>query len=298
MASIALGLASLIGPIVGSVIGANASKTAATQQVDAANQALDFQKLMFGTAQANQAPFLQAGQQSIGDIMKLLASGKFGPGSLGAVPEAPGAFTGKFTAPTLEEARATPGYEFTREQGEKGVLQGAAAAGGAISGGTLKALDQYGSGLADTTYNDRFNQALQTFGTDVTGYQTNLQRYAAQLGGFQTAQGAQAQEFSQLFAPAQLGEGAVQNINNTGTQTAFNAGNLMTQIGNANAAGTVGSANAINNGISGATNGLFQSLLFNKLFSAGGGSAPNINPSDLMRLGITTPALGAGIGPG
>mgnify|MGYP001011198921 CR=1 FL=1 len=45
-----------------------------------------------------------------------LSSGKFGFGSL---PD--------FKAPTAEEARATPGYQFTQQQGEQGILRGAAS---------------------------------------------------------------------------------------------------------------------------------------------------------------------------
>lgn len=237
-------------------LGSNASKTAAGQQANAANNALDFQKYIFGIEQGNQQPFISAGQSSIAQLMALISSGKFGPGSLPDVPQ----FTGTFHTPTIDEARATPGYGFTAQQGSKGIMQGAAAAGGAISGGTLKALDTFNTGLADSTYNDVFNRSLQTYGTGLQAYQANLAGYQDQLA-------KQAQEYQQLFAPAQLGENATQSINTTGQQVATNAGNLMTQVGNANAAGTIGSTNALTSGFSGFSNSLLQSFLLNGILN-------------------------------
>lgn len=264
--ALALGLAGLsaAGALGGAAIQSNAAKSAAQTQANAGNQAINFQQGIFNQQQKNQQPFLDAGQQSIGQLMQALQSGKFGPGSTGQVPQFTG---GTFAAPTLDEARATPGYQFTAQQGSKGILQGAAAAGGAISGGTLKALDTFNTGLADSTYNDVFNRSLSTYNEGLSKYQAQLQGYGAGLAG-------QQQEFNQLFAPAQLGENASANINQTGTQLGQSVGNLMTGIGNATAAGQVGSANALSSGISGATNGILQSILFKNLFGGTGKALP------------------------
>ncbi len=54
-----------------------------------------------------------------------------------------------------------------------------------------------------------------------------------------------------------------------------NQANLLVQQGNAGAAGTVGSANAITSGINGATSGLLQTFLLNSLLPGSGG---NTNP--------------------
>lgn len=265
-----VGLIGAGGSIFSGIMGSSAAKTAAQQQADSAQQALDFQKQIWQTEQQNQAPFLQAGQTSIGMLMQGLQNGTFGPGS-----------NPSFSAPTLEEARSTPGYQFTAQQGSKGILQGAAAAGGAISGGTLKALDQYNTGLADTTYNDVFNRSLAT-------YSTGLQK--------------QAQEYQQLYNPAALGEGSVQALNNSGTATANNVGNLMTQIGNAQASGTVGSANAISSGVTGGVNNFLQMLMLGKYLGTpgapAGGGTPSLSAADLARLGISSPGTSAGAGPG
>jgi hypothetical protein len=260
--------------------GSSAAKTASSQEVNQQQQALDFQKQMFSTQQANQAPYLAAGSTSLGQLMSDLQSGKLGPGSLGAVPQ----FTGSFSAPTLAEAQQTPGYQFTAQQGSKGILQGAGAAGGAISGGTLKALDSFNAGLADSTYNDVFNRALQT-------YNTGLQGYQAQLQGYQTGANAQQQGFNQLLAPAQLGENATSNINQTGTQVSQNVGNLMSQIGQSEAAGTVGSSNALTAGVSGAASNAAQTAQWSqilKLLNGGTTGGKAVTPTDLS-LGANQP---------
>ncbi len=273
MASIALGLASVAGGLTSGLLGSSAASKAAKQQETAAQNALKFQQDVYNDQKQNQAPYLQAGQQSLADLMKAIQSGTFGPGSLGPVPTAPGAFT----APTLDEARNSPGYQFTQEQGNKGILQGAAALGGTINGGTLKSLDQFNSGLADTTYGNLFQRALQ-------GYNANLQDYASKLAGFQTGQSAQAQAFSQLLAPAQLGENAVSSLNNTGTIASNTIGNTMTDIGRVQAGGTVGSANAINGAINSGIGGISQSVLLGgllKSLNGGGGGDPSQSASYL-----------------
>lgn len=253
MASLALGLglASVAGGVASSVIGANAAQTAASEQEQAAQNALNFQQQVFGQQQANEQPFLNAGSASVGQLMQAIQNGTFGPGSIPS-----------FALPTLAQAEQYPGYQFTQEQGDLGIERGQAAAGGAFTGGTLKALAGYNSGLASTTYGQVVQNALQA-------YQANLAN--------------QAQQYQQLFGPAQLGQQAVSSINQTGTQTAANAGNLMTQIGNAQAAGTVGTANAITGGISSATNGLLQGLLLNQFLpGSGGAGATGINNSSYV----------------
>jgi hypothetical protein len=246
-----------IGSLFGGLIGSNASQNAAQTQAAAAQQGIDLQKSIFNTQQQNQAPYMAGGTQSLNQILKGFADGTFGPGSIPAAPQYAG-------APTAEQARATPGYQFTADQGTAGILRGASAAGGAINGGTLKSLAQYNSGLADSTYNNVFNRSMQQ-------YQAQLQGYGAQLQG-------QQQGFNQLFAPAQLGENAVASINNTGSVQGANIASLIGQQGNALAAGQVGSANALIGGIGGAANSAGQAITLQQLLSALKPTAPTVTP--------------------
>jgi hypothetical protein len=230
---------SAAGAVGSSLIGANAASSAANEQAQSADNALAFNQQVFNTNQANQAPFVGAGTTAISQLMGDLNNGTFGPGS-----------NPTFTAPTLDQARATPGYAFTLQQGERAVDAGAAASGGALSGGNIKSETQYATGLADSTYNDVFSRQLSS-------YQANLSN--------------QAQEFNQLYQPASLGENAAANVGNTSTAQGQNIGNLMTSVGNAQAAGTIGVANATAGGINGVATSATQALLLNQL-GLGGGS--------------------------
>ncbi len=247
------GAISGVGSLIGGLFGAGASKSAAQQQKQSADQAIALQNKIFDTQQANQKPYQDAGASSIAQLMADLKSGKF---DIGAAPTAPGAPT-PFAAPTAEEAAATPGYQFTQDQGEQAIKRGQAAAGGAFTGGTLKALDTFNSGLANSTYNDVFNRNLNTYETNLnatmSNYQQKLAGYGAQLQGT-------GQAFQQEFAPAQLGEQAASSINNTGSQVANNLGNLITSEGNTNAAGTIGAANSLIGGATGLTNSLGSAI--------------------------------------
>jgi len=80
------------------------------------------------------------------------------------------------------------------------------------------------------------------------------------------------------------GQQAVNQITSTGMNAANNAGNLTTSGGAARAAGLVGSANAIGNGITGAGNSLLQYQMFNKLFP-NDGTAGNIAKGNALMAG-------------
>lgn len=215
------GLIGAGGSIISSIFGSNAATKASQAQVAQEQKALQFQQDVYAEQKANQAPFVSAGQTSVGALMKGFSDGTYGPGS---IPN--------FTAPTLDEARATPGYQFTQTQGEQGIERGAAAAGGAFSGGTLKALAGFDTGLADSTYNDVFARAMAAYNTHLT---------------------SQQQSFNQLAGVAQIGEGAAANVNANGTSASTTIGNTLGNVGNAQASGIVGSANSIISGINGAT---------------------------------------------
>jgi hypothetical protein len=64
-----------------------------------------------------------------------------------------------------------PGYQFRLQQGEQAIGRQQAAKGGYFSGAALKAAQDYGQGLADTTYNEAYNRwsADQNRGIGVAG---------------------------------------------------------------------------------------------------------------------------------
>ena len=284
-AALILGGLGLAGGVADAVIGATAASSAAGQENTQIQNAITSTNDIYATQQANQTPFINAGQSSIAQLLQGIQNGTFGSNT-------------SFTAPTLAQAQQEPGYQFTQQQGQKGIEEAAAAGGGAVSGGTLAAAANYNQGLATTNYQQVYNNSLQ-------GYLTNLQN--------------QAQQFSQLYQPSALGESAATSLNQTGSTVAQTLASLLGQKGANQAAGTVGSANAITGGINTAVSGLSAGELLSALSSSGliggaGATAPpaaaaNASPglyttplTNVPAMGIL-PAAGApnidyGVGPG
>jgi hypothetical protein len=112
---------------------------------------------------------------------------------------------------SMADYQADPGLEFRRSEGERALQRAASANGTFGSGKYLKDAMSYNSGLASQEYNNAFNR-----------FQTSR---ASKLNPLQSLMGA--------------------------GQTAANTiGDLKTQGGNAQAAGTVGKANAWGNALS------------------------------------------------
>jgi hypothetical protein len=249
-----------VGGVTDALIGSSASKTAAQQQATSDQNAINFDQGVFNTQQANLAPYMTAGNTSLSSLMTGFSNGTFGPGSIPA-----------FTAPTAAQAEATPGYQFNLQQGLKSVDEGAAARGGLQTGGTIKAEQNYGAGLASSTYQQTFGNALSQYQAALTG---------------------QSQNYNELAGVADIGLGAATGVNQAGTAAATNISGLMTGQGNAAAAGTIGSANAVAGGISSATGGVGTDLLLSQLlkspsYTGAGGANPNPNIS----LGTNVPSL-------
>jgi hypothetical protein len=199
-------VAGVVG-VAGSISSGIASSNAAGAQTNAANNAASIQQQQFEQNQTNQAPFIGAGQNALQTI------GQDQTNQTG--------FATPFNPQTYID---TPGYQFQQQQGANAINSSAAATGGVLNGGTLKALDQYTTGLANSTYSTAYNQYLQNAN----------------------------QQYNQLFGVAQLGEQGAGTLGAQGTQSAAIQGNDIMQAGNATAAGDIGVGNAINSGLSSA----------------------------------------------
>ena len=57
-------------------------------------------------------------------------------------------------------SQTDPSYQWRLQQGQKALQTSAAAKGNALSGGTMKAMDQYSQGLASTEYQNEFQRYL------------------------------------------------------------------------------------------------------------------------------------------
>lgn len=124
------------------------------------------------------------------------------------VPFAP--WNQKFTAPTAADARATPGYQFLQDQGTQAVQNSAAARGDLLSGNTLTDLTKFGQGLADTTYDQTYNRALQQYQQNYNIYENN-----------------QNNQWNRLASLSGMGQTAVGQLNSAGSGAASNVGNIL-----------------------------------------------------------------------
>lgn len=261
--AIGLGVASAAGGIGSAAIGAHAAGSAAETQAAALqhgydlqhqdNQAaLAFQQKQYAQQQKDLAPWLQSGSGAINTLYSNLKAGKYG------------AWTGSFSAPTAAEAAQDPGYAFRVSEGLKAIDRGAASHGGILTGGTLKAEQQYGQDYAsseyDKVYGRKFNEYLQKYGEFNTNNTNDFNRYASIAGV-----GQQAANTS-----AQVGQQAAGNVTNILSNDGTNALNAYGQIGNARASGYINGANAWMGGIGSATNGLSQYLLLSQLNGGNG----------------------------
>lgn len=171
-----------------------------------------------GVNYGNFAPFTQQFQAP--DMLNL-----GGPAGLSYIPNAPQyqapaykqapAFSyGDFQAPTAATEQNDPGYQFRLNEGARAMQQSAAAKGTLDTGGTLGDLLKYGQDYASNEFQNVYNRALQTYGTnrqnaqDIynTNYQTQYQdpnqynfaasqaQFAPQMQAWQTmAQAGQRQ---------------------------------------------------------------------------------------------------------
>jgi hypothetical protein len=247
--------AAAVGTVAGAVISGNASKSAADTQAQAAEDAAHLQNDQWNQTQANLKPYMQLGSSSISPLLQAMgynvtqnSDGTYsynGTNSSNPLQQT-------FSAPTEAQAQSTPGYQFTLNQGLKSVQNSAAARGLGTSGAALKGATTYATGLADSTYNDVYNRALQTFNTNYSSAANNVNR---------------------LTGIVNSGQNAAATNGSLGASTAASIGNTLMSGANATASGTVGSANALSGALSSAGNaGLTYGLLNNNASGGSGGS--------------------------
>ena len=192
-----------------SLLGSSASRQAGDMQAAAASRAADLQYQQFRDQAALLEPFRQAGVRALPQLESQRNM-------------MPGAFTGTV------DLTQDPGYAFRLSEGQKALDRSAAARGGLISGGALKAAQRFGQDLGSQEYQNAYNRALTGYNADVAREATGYNRLAALAGYGQTATG---------------------QIGAAGQNMASNVGNLMTSGAAANAAGTVGGINALTGGL-------------------------------------------------
>ncbi len=119
-------------------------------------------------------------QGGAGTIGSLSGSGGMADGSL-IQP-----WNEQFQAPSPEQIQSDPSYQFQLGQGLQGVERGAASKGTLLTGGTIKALNNYGQGLASTFSDKYYNRALGEYGLKKQNFQENQDRPFTKLSQLAT----------------------------------------------------------------------------------------------------------------
>lgn len=201
--------------LVSGYMGAQAAKSAARTQADAASAAAAIEMAMYEQSREDLAPYRESGYTALKDIEKIkpFLTAQFGPEQFGQYLD--------------------PSMAFRQRLGTQATERLANVGGGAISGNTLRALTDYGQNLASTEYGNAFNR-------------------------FQTERG---NIYNTLANIAGMGQNAV----NTGVNATQNLASQMTGLTTgsaaAEAAGTVGAANAYGGALGNIGNMAFLSSL-------------------------------------
>lgn len=195
-----------------SLLGANTAQQGANKQANAQAQANQLMYAQYLQQRADLAPFTGAG---LGAQNKLLTY-------LGLPGGTQGADYGKYAKDFgMTDFTTDPGYAFRLSEGQKALDRSAAAKGGLISGGALKAAQRFGQDLGSQEYQSAFNR-----------YQTNRANQLAPLASLMGS--GQASAAGQAAAAGNYGAAA---------------GAGLTNIGAAQAAGGTGMANALAGGV-------------------------------------------------
>lgn len=221
-----------VGSIAGAAISAKSAQSAAATQANAALSAAQIQAnseaaaaatLKEGESQGVTAELSGAGvaNAQLQPYSNLGMSATYSLADLYGLPTPNNPNGGQaFNPASTNQFLNSPDYQFAKQQGIAGLDSSAAAKGQLLSGGQLKAITDYSSGLA-----------TQNFGN-----------YVSRLGQLASLGPSSA---------TQLGDWAMNsgsNIANTEIGTSAGVANTQVGAGNALAAGTTGAANATASG--------------------------------------------------
>ena len=164
-----------------------------------------------------------------------------------------------------------PGYAFRLKEGQKALERSAAARGGLISGGALKAATGYGQEMGSQEYQNAYNRFQANRAVQAQEYGNAFNRY-------QTERANQLQPLGNLMAS---GQSAASNMGSAAGQYGTAGANLLTGAGQAIGAGQYGAGQSIAAGQLGAGNTMSNALgtigsayqtnqLLNRFYPVGG----------------------------
>ena len=216
---------SFIIPAAVSLFSGSQNRQAASQAADTAAQGSDraaaLQYEMFQQQQAAQEKAL-AEQRALQEPWRQAGVNALGRMQSGAFAQ-PEAF--KFGTAQFEQ---DPGYAFRLKEGQKALERSAAARGGLISGGAMKAATGYGQEMGSQEFARARERALSDYSTNVARSDVGYNRLAGLAGVGQTATGALGQAAGQYgTAMGQAAGNYGANVGSLYNQQGINQGNAL-----------------------------------------------------------------------
>lgn len=199
---------------------------------------------LYGQQQAQQQQW-QASQAQAGQVGTTPGEDPYYGMYANGYQAAPDLMVGNYQDPgdfTMEKFQQDPGYAFRMSEGMKALERTAAARGGLISGGAMKAASRYGQDMASQEYQNAFNRYNQNRGFNSTLFNANR---AYQTGQYNTNrnfntdlyQTNRSNALSPLGTLMSSGQNAANQMGAAGQNYAGNASSTYQQAGNAAAAG-------------------------------------------------------------
>jgi len=224
--------------VVSGFLGSEAAGNAADVQAGAANRAADLQYKQYQENVARQKPFYDVGVNALPELVK----------------------ASKYTPFVMQQFQQDPGYGFRLKEGQQALDRQAAARGGLISGGALKAAQRYGQEMGSQEYTNAFNR-----------YQLERQ---ARLNPLQSLAG--------------MSQTTANTLGTAGQQMASNVGEAQQNAAAARASGYVGQANALTGGLGTYLNYSQGQNMINSMRGGGGGGAlggpNNFDPFNMINF--------------
>lgn len=212
--------------IIGSsLLSSRAASKSGDIQAGATERAAELQYKQYQEDVARQKPFYDVGVNALPELVK----------------------ASKYTPFTMQQFQQDPGYAFRLKEGQQALERSAAARGGLISGGALKAAQRFGQEMGSQEYTNAFNR-----------YQAER---AARLNPLQSLTG--------------MGQTTAQQLGGAGQTMASNVGEAIGSGAAARASGYVGTANALTGGLGTYLNYTQNQNLLASLQNRGGGVAPS-----------------------
>lgn len=214
-------LAQGLGNYLGGSSQADAASKAAQAQAQAAREALEFTKGVYGETKESLSPYIQAGQRGLTSYEQAVQN---------------------LTKPDFGYTRTEfgldkwkdPGYDYRLSEAQKAIEASTASKGMSLGSGALKALQTRSQDMASQEYQNAYERYLKN---EAMKYGQASDAYNRDLG-FQTT------NISNLGNLSNTGLNAAGTLGGFGQQTAQNVGTQLGNIGEANAYGILGPAKA------------------------------------------------------